>query len=382
MKGKINIRYLKFTVIFFAMLSFFSCENYEEIYKKRAEKAGAADTDILIGIVDTSLQSTLFKEGVNLAVEEINENGGISGRKIKTINYDDKGSDKEGEKVARELAKNTDVVAVVGHRRSDVAVPVSVIYERYGVLFISPGATHPNLTRYSTDFTFRNTPVNEDIGRQMAEFVKRYGTKKIVVFYQRDDTARRLAEIFHKEADSLGIEIVATRSFFSWQDNFRATFSMLKKNYEFDMIFLSGFLPVSATLIKQAREMEITAPFIAGYSLDSPQLWSIAGRAAEGTIVATLFDPNQPQKDTRSFVKRFEEKYSVIPDTWAAQGYDAVSVLAKAMEKSGSSVPIIVATTLKFLEDWKSVTGTYSFTYTGDISGRYYFFQATERRKV
>lgn len=98
-------------------------------------------------------------------------------------------------------------------------------------------------------------------------------------------------------------------------------------------------------------------------------------------IVPTIFDPNLPAVATLEFVKRFQTEYGAMPDMWAAQGYDAVRVLAYAMRETNSPVPIIVASAIRILQDWQGVTGSYVFTFDGDISGKKIFFKEFRRGK-
>ncbi len=369
---------LLISVFISVLLLIFSCN--------MANTSNDTDTEeIVIGVVHTSARSNFFLEGVNMAMEEINQ-GGLLGKKIRTIVYDDKSVPEKGRKIAAKLAKNKDVIAVIGHENSNAAIPASIIYEKAGIVFISNGATDPGLTRYSGDYTFRNIPNDEDFGRHEAKLIRHYKKKikKMIIFYDRD-TGKSLSEIFKEEANAKGIEIIATRSYFSNENDFKSVISMLKKEYksefkfgpesESSAIFISGTIPASAILIKQLREMDVNVPIFAGNGLDSPDLWAFAGKAAEGTVVATVFDPKNPSKLTRDFSRKFESKFGFIPDTWAAQGYDALSVLAFAIEKSGSAKPILISTTLRFLEKWKGITGSYSFTPQGDITGKEIFFK-------
>ena len=113
---------------------------------------------------------------------------------------------------------------------------------------------------------------------------------------------------------------------------------------ELDAIFLAGALPAAGEVIAQARMVGIptSVPFVGGHGLDSPGLWQKAGEAAEGIFVSSLFDPKHPTRVTRDFVKRFETKFGIIPNTWEAQGYDAIQVVAAAIEKSGSTMPFAI----------------------------------------
>ena len=361
-------------IFLFVALFIFSCDTYTTSFKKRAERAAEAEGNIVVGIVENSTSPSLFLYGVRLAVKEINQKGGILGRKIETVVYDDMGNLSEGQKIANKLAKNNDVIAVVGHNSSEVAASVSITYEETGIVFISYAATAPDLTLYS-ELTFRNIPDDEEIGRQEADFAHKTGFKKTVVFYERDSAHKRLAEIFYTQAEVKGIRIVTTLSYFEWENDFRSVISMMKKEYEFDSVFIAGTVPSAVKLIKQMRGMGVDVPILGGSGLDSPELWTIAGRASEGTVVPTVFNPEYPRRQTLNFVEQFESEFGFTPDTWAAQGYDAISVLGSAIEESGSSVPMVVGTTLRFLENREGVTGSYSFTPQGDITGKEIFFK-------
>ncbi len=343
--------------------------------EQRAERAGKAEGDVVFAVVDTSADRSLFTEGVALAVEEINQEGGLFGRKIKPVFYDDRRNLRTAQKIADKISADKDIVAVVGHRDSDIAIPLSVTYEKEGILFISPGATDPSFTAYGGSYTFRNMPSDEITGNYAARFADCRGFKKMAVFYQRESSGERLADIFHEKATDLKINIVAARSYFGWQTDFRVMLSELTKAYQFDALLVIGLIPGAAELIKQARALGIKVPIMGGYALDSQELFSVAGQAAEGVIVPAVFNPKLPVKDIRDFVRRFQSKFGVVPDSWAAKGYDAVQLLAYAVRESGSSVPIIMSSTLRILENWQGVTGNCSFTFDGDVIGKKIFFK-------
>ncbi|QTA93863.1 Leucine binding and solute-binding domains-containing protein [Desulfonema magnum] len=350
------------------------------IAERRAQKAANSKGDIVIGIVDSSPGIPLFVEGINFAIEELNGEGGILGRKIRAIYRDDEGSVEEGQKIARELGKNTNIIAVVGHCFSDVAIPVSITYEKSGLVFISPGTTNPDLIRSDNKFVFRNIPSDIVTGRELAKFAHRSGYKQIAVIYDRDSTGRRLAEVFYKHADDMGIKIAAEISYSgSWEKDFRLLIAELVKETKFDAVFLGGEIPSGAHFVKQMRKMGVTVPIIGGNSLDSPQLLNIAGKSAQNTILPTVFDPKRSRTLTREFVKKFKSKTGITPDRWAAQGYDAVRLLAFAIKSGDSTVPITLSTILRFLENWEGVTGSYSFTSDGNIIDKSVFFKMVDR---
>lgn len=369
---------------FFILMSVFtlflwSCQS-STMTQQRAALAAKATGDIVIGIVDTKRQPNLYHEGVHLAIEELNHQGGVLGRKLRPIYKDDAGDAQIGREIAQDFARDPNVVAVIGHRWSSVAIPTSIIYEANGIVFISPGSTHPDLTRADDKFVFRNIPSDRDTGEEIAQFTQRQGYQKIALIYDRDSYGKRLADIFHKHINNLeGCEIVSKNSYSAWEKDFRFTIANLVQKAEFDVVFVAAGGAVSGSnLIRQMRKMGVNTPIIASDILDSPRLIHIAGKAAEGVILPTVFDPKHPSSITRAFVRKFKTQYSVPPDTWAAQGYDAVKVLAAAIEKSESTVPITVSTTLRFMDKWEGVTGSYVFSASGDIIEKNIYFKRFE----
>ncbi len=366
-------KYSSFFLLPFFLLVFSGCDFTPA---QRAERAAEAEGDILIGIVHTSFPSNFFLEGVLLAIEEINQQGGLQERKLTPLIYNDKDDIDKADRIARKFAANKDVVAVIGHWTSSIAIPVSIIYEKAGILFISYGASSLGLTQYSGDYTFRNIPTTKDYGIAMAEYASEKGFEKIAVFHDRGAVHKNFANFFKKEAVARGVEIVATRSYFNEDRNFKELVSFLKKEPDsFDALALFGLMPATAYLLNDLREMEISVPMIGGSGLDYPELFTIAGGSAEELILPSVFRSSYPDKRTRSFVKKFKKKFNVMPDQWAAQGYDAVSLFAYAVQESESAVPADMASHLRFLEKWKGVTGGYSFTPEGDISGKEIFFK-------
>ncbi|MBF0398128.1 MAG: ABC transporter substrate-binding protein [Desulfobacterales bacterium] len=351
------------------------CRSKIDVSEKRAKRAFESKGDIVVAIVDSSVTPTMFVEGVKLAIEDINSSGGVLGRKIKPLFYDDEGKFETGQKIAHKIAGKDDVIAVIGHRFSEVAVPVSITYEKNGILFISTGATDQDLIRDTAVFTVRNISSDEDFGRESAAFAKRKNFKKIAILFDSESSGKRIADLFHEQADRIGIKIVAEKAYSKYQDDFRYLISDLTKQAKFDAIFLGGMLPSAAIMIKQLRNLGVDVPIIGTERMDAPELLNIAGKAANDTIVTTVFDPRLSEKNTIYFTSTFKEKNGVEPDAWAAQGYDAISLLAFAIDKSGSTVPIALSSTLKLLKKWKSVSGSYSFNQNGSISGKNIFFK-------
>jgi ABC-type branched-subunit amino acid transport system substrate-binding protein len=168
------------------------------------------------------------------------------------------------------------------------------------------------------------------------------------------------------------MNIVYHRSFFSYDTNFRDILADLKK-IKIDAIFLSAKPLAAGELIKQAHEMGIDAPLVGNDALASKSLWETVGKLAENLVVPTVFNP--AVNLSKAFIEKFKAKYEYEPDPRAALGYDSIHLLAYAMKEAQSSVPIVVATKLRYMKPWIGITGIHQFQENGEIKGKKYFFQ-------
>ncbi len=361
-------------LILFSILCMSACGSRKAIETERAQRAQSGQGEIKIAMVwSEPPEITLADEGALMAVAEINEQGGILGRKLQLQLYFDVSTNREPA-LARKIAADPTVAAVIGHSISGTAIPISLTYQQAGLLFISTGSTSPKLTNHGFSYIFRNIPSDIETGKVLAEYCAVKGFKKMVVIDDESEYGVTLANIFVEDAAKEGIEIVLRKSYFPWQTDYKLMLRDIKQRVG-DAIFLGGSMPQAAEVIKQARQMGIEVPFIGGDGLDEPILLDIAGVAAEGTVVSTIFDPADSHAVTQHFAANFLATYGVAPDTWAALNYDAIYLLKAAYTRADSTVPLVAASFLRFIENHESVTGTYSFTKNGDILGKHFFFK-------
>ncbi|MBM4314627.1 MAG: hypothetical protein FJ122_12030 [Deltaproteobacteria bacterium] len=362
--------------ILFVAFVLSACSTYKEEAREREERAQKATGDIRIALVwQEKLFKSYFYEGVDLAVDEINRAGGINGRKIRTVRYNNETASLERDMdLARKIVADSDIVAVIGHYLEVGSIVASVSYQYGGLLYIASAATSVRFSRHGFELIFRNTPHDRVNGVDLADFAKTRGFSNILILDDRTIYGKGLADVFHERASKIGINVVSRRSYNQVAKDYKPLFDQFKK-LAFDAIFLGGRVPPAAEVVRQARVMGVTVPFIGGNGLDFPLLWDIAGKAAEGTITPTTFHHDDKQGAAQVFSKAFYARYQAHPDTWAAQGYDAVRVLAAMIVKAGTTAPVVVASHLRFLENWDGVLGTYSFTREGDVTGDINKFQ-------
>jgi branched-chain amino acid transport system substrate-binding protein len=349
-----------------------ACSAWRTPAEERAIRAARGRGDVVVAAVwPWELRKDLrYGEGLDLAVGEVNQGGGINGRTLRVTRVDDHESVDEGRLAAQRLAGDPDVVAVIGHLQSYVTVPAAAVYDLSGMILVSPAATDSELTSHGYRRVFRTTLTDRSIGRQIAQVASRRGLKHVAIFYIRNTYGRELANAFEERASEVGVAIAARRSYDpSEQVNERSFDGIVRewKELPMDGIFLAGEVPSAAYFIARARAAGITVPILGGDALSAPSLMTVSGAAAEGTIVGSVFHPDEPRAEVRRFTRLFAATYGAAPDVSSAVGYDAIRVLAHAMRQARSSVPDEVAMALHALKGWDGVTGSFTFNGDGDL---------------
>ena len=356
-------------ILFLVTVLIAGCSGSRDIAQQRAEKAKKANSDIVIGVVwPFASKNEMFKEGVQMAVNEVNEAGGVLGRKLSLIEKDDESSVTKGMAIAQSFAENMDMIAVIGHRSSYISLPVAAIYENAGLLMLTPSSTAPKITQLGYKRVFRNIPSDEEIGKQMAGYAAGKGYKRIVIFYTDDEYGRGLANSFEDKATEQGISVVDRLTY--WGDD--KEFALIIDKWKLlgvDAIFVADVMPRGANFISKLRQAGITVPVLGGDGLDSSDLWKLAGEASEGVVVASIFNPLNTRPEVQWFIQNYQKKHGSLPTNWAAQGYDSVKLLAEAMKKANSTEPDRIAAVLHKVGDWPGVSGLHTFNEKGDVAG-------------
>lgn len=333
----------------------------------RAERAEAATGDIVVGVVWSAQNSKAdFLEGVDIATQEINAAGGVLGRKLRIVKADDQSSLAKGRLVAQEFAENRDMVAVIGHLFSFIALPASSIYQAAGLVYITPGATAHKINTQGFDLVFRSIASNRNLGIQMADYMASQGHKRVVILYEKTTNTQSLANYFEQRARELDITIVDRRRYLQGSEDFSVQINAWKDLYAPDAIFLASRLQEGSVFISQARRLGLNIPIIGGEGLDSPVI--LANKDAQGVVVPEEISAQGKQSDPyKQFVGLYQKAYGRSPGTYPVLGYDAVHLLAQAMRKANSAVPDKVAQALHATQGWQGAAGKLTFDVSGDI---------------
>jgi len=325
---------------------------------------------VVIGVAWPFAGKDLFNEGIALARDEIVAAGGVLGRPLELVERDDGGSMPSAMRVAQHFSEDTRVMAVIGHRDSRITLATSVAYQYHGLLMLSPASTSARLTERGLTRVFSSVPRDTRFAQALVAHARREGLRRIVILFSKSDYGRSLSNAFELAAMRQGVSVIHRKSYHREDDlNLQALFKRWREYYQFDAILLAGRLPVAGELLQKIRQAGLTQPVLAGHELDNAWLFQVAGKAAEGTVVATVFSPDASRGGTPGFVARFRKKYGRAPDLWAAQAYDSLKLLAHAIEVAGTTRPDRVAAALRSGESWAGITGDYSFSEEGQVVG-------------
>ena len=296
-------------------------------------------------------------KGTELAIEKLNQAGGVLGRQFQLITEDNQSKAGESATIVKKFLSRDHVVAVLGEVASGRSLEAAPICQAAGIPMISPSSTNPNVTEIG-DAVFRVCFTDPFQGRLLADFARK--TLKVHRVAILSDTASAysvgLAEFFREPFVAAGGEVVTELKYASRDKDFKAQLTAIKASAP-DGICVPGYYTEVGLIVKQARELGLLVPIFGGDGWEAPELIQIAGDAAlKNTYYSTHFSPIQDSPQVREFVKAFQAKYNHVPDAMAALGYDSAVALAEALKKAGSTDPAKLRTALA-ATDFVGVTG-------------------------
>ena len=182
----------------------------------------------------------MIRRGAELRAKEINDAGGINGMKFTLVFEDDAGKDAEASLVAERIANNLQILAVVGHFNSSCSLAGKPIYQRAGIVELSPGSTNVTVCEGS-DWTFRNLYRDDFQGKFIAQYIDKVLTdlQSVAVFFDNDDYGRGLRNAFVDEAEKIGLDLVASEAYDRDNTDFKAQLTSIKAKNP-DSVFISG----------------------------------------------------------------------------------------------------------------------------------------------
>ncbi len=312
------------------------------------------------------------KNAVELGLKEVNDAGGINGKKINLIIYDDRLNPQEAVAIANKLIEKDKVVGVVSGSYSSPTRVTAPIFQKAGIPMVAGYAVHPDVTwdskeKKPNDFCFRNGFLGEIEGAGAAEFaVKTLKAKKVSLIFMDNDFGRAISSGFAERAEKLGAKVLTKQMYkFPGEKDFRPYLTRIKEG-DPDLIFAAGYYNEAGSIVRQAKELSVKSKIMGEEGFDSPKFLEIAGPAAEGVIIATNLDRDDPRPLVQNYLKNYRKAYNEDADMVGASSYDAFMILVNAMKKAGTA-PKAIQKALLETKDYNGLTGKISRFVQGEV---------------
>ena len=331
--------------------------------------AGTALADISVATVGpiTGQLAALgeqYSQGAKKAVEDINKAGGILGEKLVLEIGDDACDPKQAVSVANQMASKG-VKFIAGHLCSGSSIPASKVYEEEGILQITPASTNPKFTDEGGWNVARVCGRDDAQGRVAGAFLaKNYAGKKVAIVDDKSAYGKGLADETRKAMNAAGLTEVLNESINAGEKDYSALVSKLK-DAGVEAVYFGGYHPEAGLILKQMGEQGLNARLLSGDSMNSAELWTIAGKAAENLIFTFAPEPrNIPE--AKAIVEEFKAT-GYDPEGYTLYTYAAFQMYKQAAEATNSTDNKKIAEWLRAGNATQTVLGEIKLDSKGDL---------------
>lgn len=301
------------------------------------------------------------KNGMLLATEEINQSGGINGRKIDVVIEDDQGRPERAATVVNKLINQDKVVALIAGGASGSSLAAGPRAQSASVPMISPSSTNPAVTQIG-DYVFRACFIDAFQGEVIAKFAANTlkAKKAAIMLDFNSPYSRGLTEFFELSFAKLGGQVVTKQSYNQGDTDFKGQLSTIR-DAEPEVVYLPGYYGDIALIAKQARQLKLDQPLLGGDGWDAPELWQLAGDSLNGSYISNHYSVEDPAPAIQKFVRDYKLHYgNLTPDAHAALAYDAMRFLIDAIQRAGVVDAPKVRDALAETKNFPGVTGMIS----------------------
>ncbi|WP_087688277.1 MULTISPECIES: ABC transporter substrate-binding protein [unclassified Pandoraea] len=299
--------------------------------------AAAHAADLKIGVAEAlsggaAQYGAAIKNGFQLAADEINAAGGVNGNKLVLQVEDEQGKKEEAINVFKKLIFQDKVLMVFGPTLSNSAQAADPIAQAGKTVAFGTSNTADGITSIG-DFIFRNSVTEADVLPETIKVAAKHaGIKKVAVLYGNDDVFTKSGyDNFKKALEDLKIPVTTTETFAKGDVDFKAQLTKIKASNP-DAIVLSALIAEGAPIMVQARQLGINVPFIGGNGMNSVKVFDLAKGSSDGLWVGSPWSIENNTPANTKFIAAYKAKYSVSPDQFAAQAYDAMYIAAGALK--------------------------------------------------
>ncbi|HAT03576.1 MAG TPA: hypothetical protein DCS29_02240 [Candidatus Magasanikbacteria bacterium] len=322
---------------------------------------------------DVSSVGTANREGTELAVKEINDAGGINGRKVEVVYEDGACDSKTASNAGNKLINVEKVTAIVGGLCSGETLANTTVAEENKVVMVAYGSTAPSLTT-AGDYIFRVVPSDSYQGKYAANFVySTLGKKKVAVLYAKTDYTEGIAQVFIDEYKKLGGEVVLTDTFLQTDRDLKTQLTKVK-NSEAEALYFPTYTEAAVVGFKQMKELGLSISIIGPEGYADPKIV-----AAEGTHDTMYTAPVSPENE--SFNNKFmaATKRTDVP-IYTTHAYDATKILLETIKKVGTDKEMI-KNELYNVKNYQGVSGEITFDKNGDLATANYEIMVIKNNK-
>ena len=314
-----------------------------------------------------------------LALDEINAAGGIKrrgeseGKNIDVIIEDDGTDENKAVEKAKNLVKTARVPLIIGGVTSSIALALAPVCEAEKVVLLSPTASSPKLSG-AGQYVFRNYPSDALEGRVMAEYaVRRMNVRDVAIFFIDNEYGQGLMSVFKERFTGLGGTIQMEHAYPQDATDFVAPVKQLKGNPP-DAIYVIGYYAEITNILKEIAKQKVESKIISVEGLVQPMVLETAADIVEGVVYPQPhYNPESPDPKIQEFVKAYRAKFNTKPDIDAAFAYDALRIVAKAIEQS-ANYPVDLRDRIADVS-MRGIIGDVSFDSNGDVDIRPEIFQ-------
>jgi branched-chain amino acid transport system substrate-binding protein len=304
-------------------------------------------------------------EGIEMAIEQVNAEGGINGKKIVPVKYDNKSEPAEATTLATKLMTQDKVLAVIGPATTGAFKATIPVAEKNKIPVASGSATADDVTYDASglkEYAFRICFSDSYQGTAMANFaLNNLSAKKaVIIMDSSSDYGKGLAENFTNTFEAGGGTIVATEAYVQKDTDFNAILTKIKGE-DFDVIFIPGYYNEAGLIIKQARAQGIDVPVLGADGFDSPVLLDLAGPEALNKVYfSNHYSSLDKDPAVVKFIEDFKAKYNKEPDAFNALGYDVAMFVIDGIRRAEKLDGESVKKALEETTDFAGVTGSFS----------------------
>jgi branched-chain amino acid transport system substrate-binding protein len=332
---------------------------------------GSHDDAIQIGFFgpltgNTATAGQSLRNGARIAVDEINAEGGLLGRPLALVEYDDRSSPEQAVKSVLRLVTRDRVTAIVGSLHSGNILAAAPILEEFETPTVGSG-TSPGWLQQGYRYLFRSLGNSALAVRQLALHAREEGLLGVAVLHANDEYGTTGANDFVEQAREQGLEVVARETFTHGDRDFTGQFARIRARSP-DAVLLWALGDDLGALTKQLRQAGYSGPILGAEGYTMAQVLEVAGEAADGVVLAAQYlVPERPELATdpltRSFLERYLAAFGAMPASDNAyRGYDAVQILAEGIRRAGRLDGRAIADAIRGIDGLRGIAGVFDFT--------------------